>query len=427
MARAHGGSESSAPPRRLSDARKRARPRAGGPATYRWSRRRGGRQCPQYARRMSAERASPPGLRRRLERVRAALARLGMVVLLDGDLDRARLRAADRIDRSPHAWLLVRQDFAGKRAFEFGTMLSFAIPGTVIGVPYVIAFNVPPIELTGTGIILVALLHLPEHAGRRARRRRLHVADRPKPRRELADPGRRLRRDAAAGCAAAAKPAIVAALVYSFVRAMTAISAVIFLVSGRYDMATSYIVGRVKNNEYGVAVAYATVLILVMLAVIGLHAAPRRQSPHRPPRQRGRARSRGHADQHGTAAAGRGGRRGGLTMTEIAGNAASVSFDHVSKTYPGGAAPRSTTCPSPSRPAPLSPCSGPSGCGKTTTLRMIAGLEPPTAGPHPHRRRRRHPTSGHRPRRLDGVPVLRALPAHDRHGERLLRPALLRL
>ena len=53
------------------------------------------------------------------------------------------------------AYLLVRQDFAGKNAFEFGTMLSFAIPGTVIGVSYVIAFNVPPIELTGTGVILV--------------------------------------------------------------------------------------------------------------------------------------------------------------------------------------------------------------------------------------------------------------------------------
>ena len=34
-------------------------------------------------------------------------------------------------------------------------MLSFAIPGTVIGVSYILAFNVPPIELTGTGIILV--------------------------------------------------------------------------------------------------------------------------------------------------------------------------------------------------------------------------------------------------------------------------------
>ena len=34
-------------------------------------------------------------------------------------------------------------------------MLSFAVPGTVIGVAYVFAFNVPPIEITGTGIILV--------------------------------------------------------------------------------------------------------------------------------------------------------------------------------------------------------------------------------------------------------------------------------
>jgi iron(III) transport system permease protein len=51
---------------------------------------------------------------------------------------------------------------------------------------------------------------------------------------------------------------------------MTAISAVIFLVSARYDLATSYIVGRVENNEYGIAIAYATALIFVMLAVIGL-------------------------------------------------------------------------------------------------------------------------------------------------------------
>src|SRR5262249_58012082 len=34
-------------------------------------------------------------------------------------------------------------------------LLSFAIPGTVIGVSYILAFNVPPVELTGTGVILV--------------------------------------------------------------------------------------------------------------------------------------------------------------------------------------------------------------------------------------------------------------------------------
>ncbi|MGA1154288.1 MAG: ABC transporter permease, partial [bacterium] len=53
------------------------------------------------------------------------------------------------------AWLLVRQRFAGKDVFEFITMLSFAIPGTIIGIGYILAFNVPPIEITGTGIILI--------------------------------------------------------------------------------------------------------------------------------------------------------------------------------------------------------------------------------------------------------------------------------
>ena len=66
------------------------------------------------------------------------------------------------------------------------------------------------------------------------------------------------------------RPAIVAALVYSFVRAMTAVSAVIFLVTAEYNMATAYIVGRVEAGEFGLAIAYSCVLIVIMLAVIGL-------------------------------------------------------------------------------------------------------------------------------------------------------------
>ncbi len=64
------------------------------------------------------------------------------------------------------------------------------------------------------------------------------------------------------------RPAITAALVYSFVRAITSISAVIFLVSAEYNMATSYIVGLVENGEYGVAIAYSSMLIVVMIVII---------------------------------------------------------------------------------------------------------------------------------------------------------------
>ena len=66
------------------------------------------------------------------------------------------------------------------------------------------------------------------------------------------------------------RPAIASALVYGFVRSITSISAVVFLVSADYDMATSYIIGLVSNGNYGTAIAYATVLIVVILLCIQL-------------------------------------------------------------------------------------------------------------------------------------------------------------
>ncbi len=168
------------------------------------------------------------------------------------------------------AYLLTRQSFAGKNAFEFGTMLSFAIPGTVIGVSYILAFNVPPIEITGTGIILVvSFIFRNMPVGVRAGIASMSQLDKSLDESSLtlgANSWQTFRRI----ILPLLKPAILAALVYSFVRAMTAISAVIFLVSAEYDMATSYIIGRVENNDYGLAIAYSTTLIFVMLAVVGL-------------------------------------------------------------------------------------------------------------------------------------------------------------
>ena len=71
-----------------------------------------------------------------------------------------------------------------------------------------------------------------------------------------------------------ARPAVIAALVYSFISAMTSISAVIFLTSPRFDMATVNIVGRAEVGEYGYAAAYASVLIVTMvLAVLTIRVA----------------------------------------------------------------------------------------------------------------------------------------------------------
>ena len=168
------------------------------------------------------------------------------------------------------AYLLTRQNFAGKNAFEFGTMLSFAIPGTVIGVSYILAFNVPPIELTGTGVILVvSFIFRNMPVGVRAGIASMSQLDKSLDESSLtlgANSWQTFRHV----ILPLLRPAILAALVYSFVRAMTAISAVIFLVSAKYDMATSYIIGRVENNDYGLAIAYSTTLIVVMLVAVGL-------------------------------------------------------------------------------------------------------------------------------------------------------------
>lgn len=168
------------------------------------------------------------------------------------------------------AYLLVRQNFKGKSAFEFGTMLSFAIPGTVIGVAYILAFNVPPLELTGTGVILViSFIFRNMPVGVRAGIASMSQLDKSLDEASLtlgANTWRTFRQI----ILPLMRPAMLAALVFSFVRAMTAISAVIFLVSAEHNMATSYIIGRVENNDYGIAIAYSTVLIVVMLSVVAL-------------------------------------------------------------------------------------------------------------------------------------------------------------
>jgi iron(III) transport system permease protein len=49
---------------------------------------------------------------------------------------------------------------------------------------------------------------------------------------------------------------------------MTAVSAVIFLATAKYNLATVYIIGRVEAGEYPLAIAYSTVLIFFMLTVL---------------------------------------------------------------------------------------------------------------------------------------------------------------
>ncbi|MEM7445624.1 MAG: iron ABC transporter permease, partial [Pseudomonadota bacterium] len=168
------------------------------------------------------------------------------------------------------AYILARRRFRLRGAFDFLTMLSFATPGTVIGLSYVMAFNTPPIEMTGTALILIlSFLSRNMPVGIRAGMAAMAQIDRSLDEASVtlgASTLTTLRRI----ILPLLRPALVAALVYSFVSAVTAVSAIVFLASARYHWATHYIIGQVENGRYGVAVAYCAVLIVLLITVVGL-------------------------------------------------------------------------------------------------------------------------------------------------------------
>ena len=168
------------------------------------------------------------------------------------------------------AYLVVRHRFPGRRALEFLSMLSFAVPGTVIGIGYVMAFNQSPFLLTGTAAILViAFIFRNMPVGIRSGVAALAQIDQ-----ALEEASVTLRASFAMTIRRIIlpliRPAIVSALVFSFVRAVTAISAVVFIVSAKWQLSTKVILDQAENGRYGLATAYSTVLIVIMAAAIAL-------------------------------------------------------------------------------------------------------------------------------------------------------------
>ncbi|MEG9491055.1 iron ABC transporter permease [Mannheimia indoligenes] len=166
------------------------------------------------------------------------------------------------------AYVTVRRDFKGKKTLEFLTLLCFAVPGTVAGVSYILAFNDSPIYLTGTGMIIIlsmVMRNMP--VGMRAAIAGLGQLDK-----SLDEASLSLKAGSFKTMLFVVlpllKPALLSALVTSFVRAMTTVSAIVFLVTADTRVATSYILNRVEDGEYGIAIAYGSILIVVMMAII---------------------------------------------------------------------------------------------------------------------------------------------------------------
>jgi iron(III) transport system permease protein len=166
------------------------------------------------------------------------------------------------------AFLLVRKVFPGRRVMEFTSMLSFAVPGTVIGIGYILAFNKPPLLLTGTLAILVlnfVFRYMP--VGIQSGVALLNQVD-PAIEEAAYTLGADNRQVFTKVTLPLIMPAFFSALVFAFVRAMTAISAAIFLVSARWNLITVQILSQSDSGRLSEACAFSVLLIGMIMGFI---------------------------------------------------------------------------------------------------------------------------------------------------------------
>lgn len=168
------------------------------------------------------------------------------------------------------AFLVVRRAFPGRTALEFGSILSFAVPGTVVGIGYILAFNAPPLVLTGTFVILVLCFvfrYMP--VGIQSGIAVLRQID-PSIEEAAQNLGATTLTTFRKVTLPLIAPAFFSGLVYAFVRAMTAISAAIFLVSANWNLMTVQILNQVGSGRLGVSAAFSVVVIVIVLIAIAV-------------------------------------------------------------------------------------------------------------------------------------------------------------
>ena len=178
------------------------------------------------------------------------------------------------------AVLVVRKQFPGKRMLEALMMTPFAVPGTLIGISYILAFNEPPFLLVGTGAILVICYVIRElPVGLEGGVATLRQID-PAIEEAASDLGADQATVFRTVILPLIRPAFISSMSYTFVRSMTAVSAIVFLISAQWYHITIQIYNFSENIRFGLASVLATALIIVVLAAFGLMRLLVRKSEH---------------------------------------------------------------------------------------------------------------------------------------------------
>jgi len=157
------------------------------------------------------------------------------------------------------------------------SMINYALPGTIVGIAYLIAFNDPPVALTGTALIIVACyVFRYGPTGIRATVALLAQID---PSIEEASQGLGAGASTTFGRVTLPliTPAFFAGLGVVFIRSMTAISATVFLVSIHWTLITVRILENMTELSLGPAAAFSVLVVAIVFVVIsGISLALRR-------------------------------------------------------------------------------------------------------------------------------------------------------
>ena len=174
------------------------------------------------------------------------------------------------------AYLVVKRRFRGRGFIEFSSMLAMAVPGTVLGVGFIRGFSNGMFHsgflqgIYGTSaILIIAFVVRSLPTGTRSGISALQQIDKSIEESAI---------DLGAGAGKVfftvtlplIKDSFFSGLVTAFVRSITAISAVILLVTPRWNMVTVQINSLAEKGNYGEACAYATILIIIVYAAVAL-------------------------------------------------------------------------------------------------------------------------------------------------------------
>lgn len=172
------------------------------------------------------------------------------------------------------SYLVVKRKFKAKGFIEAVSMLAMAVPGTVLGVGYIRGFSGGLFHtgilqgIYGTGLILVIVFvirSLP--TGTRSGIAALRQIDK-----SIEESAYDMGADSFKVFTSVTLPLIkdsfLSGLVTAFVRSITAISAIILLVTPQYLLITVQINEFAEKGSYGLACAFATILIIITYGAV---------------------------------------------------------------------------------------------------------------------------------------------------------------